>query len=65
MMCKEWSDKVIEDTIKVFKPYADAAGEDFTRDDAIESLNNLIAFFEYLIKIDREQGVDNYKERKR
>jgi hypothetical protein len=52
---REWSDEMIEKTIKVFKPYADRIGEDFTREDAVESINNMVALFELLIEVDREQ----------
>ncbi len=54
-MLREWSDELIEDTIKVFKPYADKIGESFTREDAVESMNNMVALFEILIEFDREQ----------
>lgn len=50
----KWSEAQIEETIKTFKPYADQAGESFTREDAIESLNNITAFCEYLMELDRE-----------
>jgi hypothetical protein len=49
----KWSDEYIEKTIKLFKPYADAAGEDFTREDAVESINNMVALFDLLIEMDR------------
>jgi len=49
----EWSEEFIEKIIKTFKPCAQAKGEDFTRDDAIESIENMVAFAELLIEIDR------------
>ena len=52
-----WSDKRIEETIKLFKPYADKAGEDFTGEGAVESLNNMVAFFDLLIETDKKYGL--------
>ncbi len=49
----EWSEERIEETIKLFKPDAERLGQDFTKEDAIESLNNMVALFELLIEIDR------------
>lgn len=48
---------MIENTIKTFKPYADRAGENFTREDAVESLNNMVALFEILIEVDKKHGL--------
>ena len=50
----QWSDERIDEAIQVLKPYADEAGEPFTREDAIESMNNLVAFMEVLIEADRD-----------
>jgi len=50
----EWSEDMIEETIRVFKPDADRLGQEFTRGDAIESLNNMVAFAECLIEMDRD-----------
>lgn len=58
-----WSDKMIEDTIKVFKPYATRAGEDFTKEDAVESLNNMVAFFDLLIGVDKKYGLIEEKSK--
>ena len=49
----EWSNELIEETIRVFKPNADRLGEEFTREDAVESINNMVALFDLLIEIDR------------
>lgn len=51
-----WSDKMIEETVKTFKPYADRVGENFTKDDAVESLNNMVSFFDLLIEVDKKNG---------
>lgn len=52
---KEWSDELIEKTIALFRPRAEALGRDFSREDAIESINNVVALFEFLIELDRRQ----------
>ena len=53
MKLTAWSDEMIEETIGVFKPDAKRLGQEFTREDAIESLNNIVAFVECLIEMDR------------
>jgi len=55
MKLTEWSNEMVEETIRVFKPDADRLGQKFTREDAIESLNNMVALFEFLIEMDRDQ----------
>ena len=52
-MLIEWSEERIEETIRLFRPDAERLGQDFTREDAIESLNNMVALFECLIEIDQ------------
>lgn len=48
-----WSEERIQETIRFFKPDAEKLGQDFIREDAIESLNNVVALFELLIEIDQ------------
>jgi len=54
MKLTEWSNEMVEETIRVFKPDADRLGQEFTREDAVESLNNIVAFAECLIDMDRD-----------
>jgi len=51
----QWSEEMIQKTIRALKPYADEAGEDFTRDDAVESMDNMMALFEVLVELDQKQ----------
>lgn len=48
-----WSDEMIEQTIVASRPGAEKLGQDFTREDAVESLNNVVALFDLLIEIDQ------------
>lgn len=52
-MMRQWSEERIEETIRLYKPDAERLGQDFTREDAIESLNNVAALIDCLIRVDR------------
>ncbi|MDF1544693.1 MAG: hypothetical protein P1R58_06275 [bacterium] len=54
-----WSEELIQSTKDHFRKHY---GAELTTDDAIESLNNLTAFFEILIRWDREGGTQKQGE---
>lgn len=48
-MYRDWSEETIQKALDIYAPKYQARGEEFTRDDAIEVLNNLSGFAEILI----------------
>ncbi len=57
----EVTDKQIEEYQKIHKK---EHGEDISREDAIESINNLIGFFSVLLKIDRKDKERQHRLKK-
>jgi len=52
------SDKLIKEMQKLYK---EKGGNDMSHDESIEACDNLVGFFELLIKIDRREKVTNNK----